>query len=48
MKDPAFLADMQKLGHPVEPLPGERAAAIIAEMSGAPPAVLKKARAIYQ
>ena len=23
MKDPAFLADMQKLGHPVQPLPGE-------------------------
>ena len=22
MKDPAFLADMEKLGHPVQPLPG--------------------------
>ena len=48
MKDPAFLADMKKLGHPVLPLPGERAEAIVAKMSSASPAVLKKARAIYQ
>jgi tripartite-type tricarboxylate transporter receptor subunit TctC len=48
MKDPAFLADMKKLGHPVEPLPGDRAEAIVAKMSGASPDVLKKARAIYQ
>ena len=48
MKDPAFLADMKKLGHPVQPLPGERAEAIVAKMSGASPAVLKKARAIYE
>jgi hypothetical protein len=47
-KDPAFLADMKKLGHPVQPLPGERAEAIVAKMSKAPPAVLKKARAIYE
>jgi len=48
MKDPAFIADMQKLGHPVQPLPGEAAEAIIAKMSGASPEVLKKARAIYE
>ena len=48
MKDPAFLADMQKLGHPVQPLPAERAEAIVAKMSSASPAVLKKARAIYE
>ena len=48
MKDPAFLADMQKLGHPVQPLPGEQAEAIVAKMSGASPEVLKKARAIYE
>jgi hypothetical protein len=48
MKDPAFIADMEKLGHPVEPMPGEQAQAIIAKMAGAPPAALKKARAIYQ
>jgi hypothetical protein len=48
MKDPAFLADMEKLGHPVEPMPGEQAEAIVAKMAGAPPAALKKARAIYQ
>jgi tripartite-type tricarboxylate transporter receptor subunit TctC len=48
VKDPAFLADMKKLGHPVQPLPGDRAEAIVAKMSGASPDVLKKARAIYQ
>jgi tripartite-type tricarboxylate transporter receptor subunit TctC len=48
MKDPAFLADMQKLGHPVQPLPGETAESIVAKMSGASPEVLKKARAIYE
>jgi tripartite-type tricarboxylate transporter receptor subunit TctC len=48
MKDPAFLADMQKLGHPVEPMPGEQAEAIVAKMAGAPAAALKKARSIYQ
>ncbi len=48
MKDPAFIADMQKLGHPVQPLPGEKAEAIIATMSGASPEVLNKARAIYE
>jgi hypothetical protein len=39
---------MEKLGHPVEPMPGEQAEAIVAKMAGAPPAALKKARAIYQ
>ena len=48
MKDPAFLADMEKLGHPVQPLPGDKAEAIVAKMSGASPDVLKKARAIYE
>jgi tripartite-type tricarboxylate transporter receptor subunit TctC len=48
MRDPAFLADMQKLGHPVQPLPGDKAEAIVATMSGASPEVLKQARAIYE
>jgi tripartite-type tricarboxylate transporter receptor subunit TctC len=48
MRDPAFLADMQKLGHPVQPLPGDKAEAIVATMSGASPTVLKQARAIYE
>ena len=42
MKDPAFLADMEKLGHPVQPLPGEEAEAIVAKMSGASPAVAEE------
>jgi tripartite-type tricarboxylate transporter receptor subunit TctC len=48
MKDPAFLADMEKLTHPVQPLSGEQAEAIVARMSAAPPNVLEKARAIYE
>ena len=48
MKDPAFIADMDKLGHPVLPLPGEEAEKIVVKMSGAAPEILKKARAIYE
>jgi len=48
VKDPAFVADMQKLSHPVQPLPGDQAEAIVAKMSGASAEVLKKARAIYE
>jgi tripartite-type tricarboxylate transporter receptor subunit TctC len=48
VKDPAFLADMEKLGHPVQPLGGEQAERIVAKMSGASPEVLKKARSIYE
>jgi tripartite-type tricarboxylate transporter receptor subunit TctC len=48
VKDPAFLADMEKLGHPVQPLTGEAAEAIVAKMSTASPEILKKARVIYE
>ena len=48
MKDKTFLAEMDKLGHPVLPLPGEDAEKIVVKMSGASPSVLKQARAIYQ
>jgi tripartite-type tricarboxylate transporter receptor subunit TctC len=48
MKDPAFVADMEKLGHPIYPLPGDKAEAIVAKMSSASPEVLAKVRAIYQ
>jgi tripartite-type tricarboxylate transporter receptor subunit TctC len=48
MKDPAFVADMNKLGHPIYPLPGEEAEGIVAKMAGAPPSVLAKARMIYE
>ena len=48
MKDAAFIADMDKLGHPVIPLPGEEAEKIVAKMSGASPEVLKRARTIYE
>jgi hypothetical protein len=48
MRDQAFLADMDKLGHPVLPLAGEEAEKIVARMSGASPEVLKRARTIYE
>jgi tripartite-type tricarboxylate transporter receptor subunit TctC len=48
VKDPAFVSDMQKLGHPVQPLPGEEAEQIVARMSNAPAAAVAKARAIYE
>jgi tripartite-type tricarboxylate transporter receptor subunit TctC len=48
MKDPAFAADLEKLGHPLQPLPGDAAEAIVAKMSSASPEVLKKARVIYE
>jgi hypothetical protein len=48
MKDPAFLADMKKLNHPVGPLTAEEVEAIVAKIAGASASVRKRARAIYQ
>jgi tripartite-type tricarboxylate transporter receptor subunit TctC len=48
MKDPAFLADMEKQQLPVYPLSGEEAEAVVAKMAGVPPEVAAKARAIYE
>jgi tripartite-type tricarboxylate transporter receptor subunit TctC len=48
VQDPAFIADVEKLGYPVQPLPGDKAEAIITKISTASPDVLKKARAIYE
>jgi tripartite-type tricarboxylate transporter receptor subunit TctC len=48
MKDPAFLTEMEKLGHPVQPLAGDKAEAIVAKVASAPAEILKKARAIYE
>jgi tripartite-type tricarboxylate transporter receptor subunit TctC len=47
MKDPAFLADMTKQQLPVYPLTGGEAEAIVAKMSGAPPAIVAKAKAVF-
>ena len=48
MKDPAFLADMEKQQLPVIPLTGTEAEAIVAKIGGASPAIVAKARQIYE
>jgi len=48
MKDPAFLADMEKQQLPVHPLSGEEAEAVVARLANVPSAVVAKARAIYE
>jgi len=48
MKDKAFLADMEKQQLPAIPLTGEDAEQIVHKMMSAPPAVLAKAKAIYE
>src|SRR5579872_1825420 len=48
MQDKDFLADMEKQQLPVNPLSGEQAEAIVAKMMNAQPAVVAKAKAIYE
>jgi len=48
MQDKEFLADMEKQQLPVNPLAGEEAEAIVAKMMNAPPAVVARAKAIYE
>ena len=48
MQDKDFLADMAKQQNPVNPLTGEEAETIVARMMSAPPAVVAKAKAIYE
>jgi tripartite-type tricarboxylate transporter receptor subunit TctC len=48
MQDKDFLADMAKQQNPVNPLTGEEAETIVAKMMSAPPAVVAKAKAIYE
>jgi tripartite-type tricarboxylate transporter receptor subunit TctC len=48
MQDKDFLADMAKQQLPVNAMPGEAAEAIVGKMMNAPPAVVAKARAIYE
>jgi len=47
MKDPAFLADMQREGLPVNPLTGEAAAKIVASLTQVSPEIAAKAKVIY-
>jgi tripartite-type tricarboxylate transporter receptor subunit TctC len=48
MQDKDFLADMEKQQFPVNPLTGEDAEAIVGKMMNAPPAIVAKAKAIYE
>jgi tripartite-type tricarboxylate transporter receptor subunit TctC len=48
MQDKEFLADMAKQQNPVNPMTGEEAETIVARMMNAPPAVVAKAKAIYE
>src|SRR3984893_7125655 len=48
MRDKDFLADMEKQQFPVNPITGEVAEAIVAKMMSAPPAIVAKAKAIYE
>ena len=43
MKDPAFLADAEKLGIEVDPVSGEKFEALIKHVAAAPPAVIEQA-----
>jgi tripartite-type tricarboxylate transporter receptor subunit TctC len=48
MKDPAFVADMDKMQLPITPLTGEEADAVVEKMLTAPPKILAAAKAIYE
>jgi tripartite-type tricarboxylate transporter receptor subunit TctC len=48
MRDPAFLAEMEKLELPVHPLSGEDADAIVTSLIGTPPSVLAQAKPVYE
>jgi hypothetical protein len=48
MNDKAFLAEMEKQQLPVSPLTGEDAEQIVHKMMAAPPAVIAKAKEIFE
>jgi tripartite-type tricarboxylate transporter receptor subunit TctC len=47
MKDPVFLAEMEKQQLPVIPLSGEEAEAVVAKMMNVSPAIVARAKEIY-
>jgi tripartite-type tricarboxylate transporter receptor subunit TctC len=47
MKDPEFLAEAEKVRLGVSPMTGEEVHRLVAEVSGLPPALLEKVRAVY-
>ncbi|HEY6256066.1 MAG TPA: hypothetical protein VIY51_09770, partial [Xanthobacteraceae bacterium] len=48
MADKGFIAEMEKQQLPLNPLPGEEAEAIVARMMSAPPAIVAKAKSLYE
>jgi tripartite-type tricarboxylate transporter receptor subunit TctC len=48
MKDPAFIADMQKQQLPLNPLTGIESEQVVGKMVNVPPSVVAKAKAIYE
>jgi hypothetical protein len=44
MKDPAFLADAEKVQLELSPMPGEEMQALVGELAGTPPAVVERVR----
>jgi tripartite-type tricarboxylate transporter receptor subunit TctC len=48
MKDPAFLADMEKQQLPVHPIAGEQAEKIVNDLLSVPPAIVAEAKPIYE
>lgn len=48
MRDPAFLADMEKQQLPVHPLTGEQAEALVNELLNVPAAIVAQAKPIYE
>ncbi len=45
MKDPAFVADANRIGFPLDPLTGEQVQAAVAALAKTPPDVVARVRA---
>jgi hypothetical protein len=43
MKDPAFIADAEKLGIEIDPVSGEQFETLIKRVAAAPPAIIEQA-----
>lgn len=48
MKDPAFIADMAKQQFPLDPISGEEAQDVMAKMMNVSPAIVAKAKKVYE
>jgi hypothetical protein len=48
MKDPGFLADMEKQQLPVHPVTGDQAGRIVDELLGEPASIIAQAKPIYE